>query len=153
MSNQDETLAGDNDNEKQPDDDQSSDLPDADSGTVMEPGKAKQPDSSEAPEDTVALPVDQQGHPDADSPDQTFALPPEDQTVVEDTSFGDPGTVSDLPAEEQGASPGSDPDDRTIVEPLSGVTPPLDENADDTTIAAEESVPGEQDFCNSAVSN
>ena len=143
MSNQDETLAGDNDNEQQPDNEQNlADIPDADSGTVMEPGQSKNSEPLETPEDTVALPADQQGYPDADSADQTFALP-EDQTVVEDTSVVNQGTVADLPANERGESLSADTDDRTVVEPLSGITPPLDENADDATIAAEESASAE----------
>ena len=150
MSNQDETLAGDNDNEQQPDDEQNlPDIPDDDAGTVMEPGLAKHSEPSEAPEDTVALPADQQGHADADSADQTFALP-EDQTVVEDTSVANQGTLADLPADEQGESPAADTDDRTVLEPLSGITPPVDDTATDQATLEVESEDGEGTLIESA---
>lgn len=134
MSNQDETLAGDNDGELDSDNGQKQPEPptDQDSGTVMEEGSEQPSDASPKPEDTVQLPADQQGHVDADAADQTFMLP-EDQTVVEDTSFGDPATIADLPASESAVP--TDEDNHTVVEPLSGITPPPQENANDATIA------------------
>jgi serine/threonine protein kinase/Flp pilus assembly protein TadD len=130
MSNQDETLASGSDGEMQPDGSQNQPVPpdDVDSETVMGPDSDQRQNSPANPEDTVALPADQQGHPDADAAEQTFVLP-DDQTIIEDTSFGDPGTIADLPAEEQGTSPAGDTDDQTVFEPMSGTTPPPPENA------------------------
>ncbi|MFT5093819.1 MAG: hypothetical protein ACI93T_002649, partial [Porticoccaceae bacterium] len=139
MSNHDETLASDNDEVPEPDDPkkQPDSIVDGNSETVMEPGSDHPRVESVKPEDTVALPADQQGFPDADSADQTFVLP-EDQTVVEDTSFGDPGTIADFPTEESADSSAVEADDRTVVEPLSGILPPSQENADDASVASDQ---------------
>lgn len=135
MSKHDETLTSDNDEAPEPDDSkkQSDSAIDGNSETVMEPGSDSPVAESANPGDTVALPADQQGFPDADSADQTFVLP-EDQTVVEDTSFGDPGTIADLSASESQNSSDTEADDGTVVEPLSGIIPPPQENADDVTV-------------------
>jgi serine/threonine protein kinase/Tfp pilus assembly protein PilF len=109
MSNRDETLASDNDDVLKPDDaaDQAGSTVDGNSETIMEPDSDHSPVESAKPEDTVALPADQQGFPDADAADRTFELP-EDQTVVEDTSFGDPVTIPNLPADESAAEHSED---------------------------------------------
>ncbi len=134
MSNQDETLAGDGDDELARENDQElpKSPPDQDSETVMQEGAEPPSEAPPKANDTVQLPADQQGHVDADAVDHTFVLP-EDQTVVEDTSLGDPATISDLPASESAEPTGED--DHTVVEALSGITPPPQENADDVTVA------------------
>jgi len=141
MSNHDETLASDNDEVPEPDDSkkQPDSSVDGNSETVMEPDSGHPRVESAKPEDTVALPADQQGFPDADSADQTFVLP-EDQTVVEDMSFGDPGTIADLSADESQASSDDAADDRTVVEPLSGIIPPPQENTDDATVTGDQPI-------------
>jgi len=134
MSNQDETLAGDDDGERASDNDQ--ELPESPPGqnseTVMQEGSEQPSKASQKPEDTVQLPADQQGHVAADTADRTF-VPLEDQTVVEDTSFGDPATIVDLPASELAAT--TDEDDHTVVEDGA-------DNADGTVI---ESAPHDED--------
>lgn len=142
MSNHDEMLTSDNDEAPEPDDSQkqSDSTVDGNSETVMEPDSNPPAAESAKPEDTVALPADQQGFPDADSADQTFVLP-EDQTVVEDTSFGDPGTIADLPASESQDSPDNEADDGTVVEALSGIIPPPQENADNATVTGDQPAP------------
>ena len=142
MSNHDETLASDHDEVPEPDDSQkqSDSTVDGNSETVMEPDSYCPRVESAKPEDTVALPADQQGFPDADAADQTFVLP-EDQTVVEDTSFGDPGTIADLSASESADSSAVEADDRTVVEPLSGIIPPPQENVDDATVTGDQPAP------------
>lgn len=134
MSNQDETQASDGDDELASQNEQ--ELPEAQSDqgseTVMQEGAEQPSEASPKPNDTVQLPADQQGHVDADAVDQTFVLP-EDQTVVEDTSFGDPATISDLPVSESPEP--ADEGDRTVVEALSGITPPPQENENDVTVA------------------
>jgi serine/threonine protein kinase/Flp pilus assembly protein TadD len=130
MSNQNETLASGSDGEMQPDAGQNQPVPpdDVDAETVMGPDSDQPQNSPANPEDTVELPADEQGHPDTDTAEQTFVLPP-DQTIVEDTSFADPGTITNLPAEEQGRSPARDSDDQTVFEPLSDTRPRPPENA------------------------
>ena len=120
MSIREETLAGDDDDELQRDEDleQGVSSVDGQSETIMEPG-------TEPPIAALA------------TPDNTVALP-EDQTVVEDMSIGDLETIADLPADEPSANPNADEADHTFVEPLSGIIPPPQENADDPTIAAEQ---------------
>lgn len=129
MSNQDETLAGGSDDEIQGNSGQNQPVPpdDVDSETVMGPDSDQPQKTPENPDDTVALPGEQQGHPDT-AADPGLILPP-DQTIVEDTSLGDPGTIADLPADEQGTLPAQDTDDQTVFEPLSGTTPASPENA------------------------
>ncbi len=135
MSNQDETLAGGNGSEHGPDNGQKQQEPppDQDTETVMGEGSEQPSETAPKPADTVQLPADQQGHANADAVDQTFMLP-EDQTIVEDTSFGDPATITDLPASESAAQ--TDEGDHTVIEPLSDITPPPQENADDATVAS-----------------
>ncbi|MDA0920217.1 MAG: protein kinase [Planctomycetota bacterium] len=120
MSNQDETLISENDDEKRHNEPQK--LPDLSidghSETIMEPG-------SEQP---IA---------EAATSDNTLALP-EDQTIVEDLSLGNPGTIADQPADESHAADVADEADHTVVEPLSGIIPPPQENADDPAIAIEQ---------------
>ena len=133
MSNQDETLISENDDEKRHNEARKQpNLPfDGHSETIMDPD-SEQPI---APEGT---------------PDNTLALP-EDQTVVEDLSFGNPGTIADQSADESHVAEVADDADHTIVEPLSGIIPPPQENADDPTIAIEQPAaetvkdPGEDD--------
>ena len=143
MSNHDETLTSDNDEAPESDDSKKQPGPtvDGNSETIMEPGSNPPAAESAKPDDTVALPADQQGFPDADSADQTFVLP-EDQTVVEDTSFGDPGTIADLSATESAVSPAVEADDGTVVEPVSGVIPPPQQNADDLTVMGDRPASG-----------
>ncbi|MBL6707189.1 MAG: hypothetical protein ISQ06_13850, partial [Planctomycetaceae bacterium] len=120
MSNQDETLISENDDEKRHNEaHELPDLPvDGHSETIMDPG-------SEQP---IA---------EAATSDNTVALP-EYQTIVEDLSFGNPGTIADQPADESHAADVADVADHTVVEPLSGIIPPPQENADDPTIAIEQ---------------
>ena len=134
MSNQDETLAGDNDDKCERDEaSEQGDSPvDGHSETIMDPGLEPPEDDSSRAQDTLALPADLHSPPDADG--QTF-VQPEDQTVVEDMSIGDAGTIADLPANESAHPQDAD---QTFVEPLSGISPPLPENADDPTIADEQ---------------
>ena len=112
MSNQDETLMGGDDGEQRP----------------KLPAERK-------PDDTVELSDDQPSRLDPEAAGDTFALPDE-QTLVEDTSIGDTATIGDAAPGASSLKSGSVADDGTILESLSGITPPSQENAEDVTLAA-----------------
>ncbi|NQV28690.1 MAG: protein kinase [Rhodopirellula sp.] len=140
MSNQDETLSGDHDDQDQTDQNQTEGTQhppttdrDENAETVMVPS-AQQPLRTQAtPDETIELSAGQGEDVDAENPDATLDLPAE-QTIVEDTSFGDVATIGDSRA--ANAQSDDESDDRTLVAPLPGMFLPPQENVAVDTVAA-----------------